>query len=107
VYYWLRGASLRPVHFAPYAQANRLEEYYDEGEQKVKLRVKHTYSPVLRNVNLGEPVAITDLRPVTRRAIRLGKFALPGAQLWSIPANQGKSSQDSLLTSASEAEGGH
>ena len=100
-------ARLLPVHFEPYVQDSTLEQYYDENEQKVKLRVKHTYSPVLRNVDLGEPVAITDLRPITRRAIRLGKFALPGAQLWSIPANQGKSSQDSLLTSASEAEGGH
>ena len=83
-----------------------MEQYYDKDEQKVKLRSKLTYSPVLRDVHLGEAVAITDLRPVTRRAIRLGKFALPGAQLWSIPANQGKSSQDSLLTSASEIEGG-
>jgi competence protein CoiA len=106
VYYWLGGARLLPVHFEPYAQDNRLEEYYDEGEQKVKLRVKHTYSPVLRNVDLGEPVAITDLQPVTRRAIRLGKFDLPSAQLWSISGYQGKSSQDSLLTSASETEGG-
>ncbi len=90
VYYWLGGASLLPVRFEPYAQDSTLEHYYDEDEQKVKLRLKDTFSPVLRNLDLGESIAITDLQPVTRRAMHLGKFSLPDAQLWSIPSNRSK-----------------
>lgn len=85
VYYWLSGIQLLPVHFEPYIQNSTLELYYDEDEQKKKLRFKDIYSPVLRNLDLGEEVAITDLQPVKRKAMHLGKFDLPDAQLWSIP----------------------
>lgn len=95
VYYWLSGIQVLPVHFEPYVQeGGTLEWYYDEDEQKEKLRLKDIYSPVLRNLELAEEVAITDLQPVKRRAMRLGKFDLPYARLWSIPGSLGRRSQD-------------
>lgn len=84
VYYWSDGVSLLPVHFEPYILSSTLEQYYDEDEQKARLREKYLYSPVLRNLDLGEEVAITDLQPVKCRAVHLGKFDLPNAQLWGL-----------------------
>ena len=85
VYYWSGGLCLLPVHFEPYVLNSTLEQYYDEDEQKVRLREKYLYSPVLRTLDLGKEVTITDLQPVERRATHLGKFDLPNAQLWDLP----------------------
>lgn len=106
VYYWLGGIQLLPVHFKPYVLDDTLELYYDEDEQKEKLRLKHMYSPVLRDLELGEELTITDLQPVKRKAVCLGKFDLPDAQLWSIPSNQGKHAKDALLAPEKKTEGG-
>jgi competence protein CoiA len=92
IYYWLNGASLLPVHFEPYVQDSKLEQYYDEDKQEKKIHLKDFFSPVLRNLDLGESIAITDLQPVTRKAKLLGKFDLPDALLWSIPSTWGKTS---------------
>lgn len=93
VYYWLGGTQVLPVHFKPYVLDSKLELYYDEDDQKEKLRLKDIYSPVLRDLDPGEEVAITDFQPVKRKAMHLGKFDLPDAQLWSISDGHGKRSQ--------------
>ncbi|GHO73973.1 hypothetical protein KSD_17440 [Ktedonobacter sp. SOSP1-85] len=107
VYYWLGGIQLLPVHFESYIQDSTLEQYYDKDEKKEKLRLKHIYSPVLRNLDLGKKVAITDLQPVKRKAVHLGKLDLPDAQLWSIQGSQGKHPKDVLPTPKRKTEGGH
>ncbi len=96
VYYWLGGSQLLPVHLKPYVLDSTLELYNDEDEQKENLRLKHIYSPVLRDLELGEELVITDLQPVKRKAMHLGKFDLPDARLWSIPGSWGKRAQNRL-----------
>jgi competence protein CoiA len=104
VYYWLGGLQVLPIHFQPYILDSTLELSHDEEEQKERLRLKDIFSPVLRNLELGEEVTITDFQPVQRKAMHLGKFDLPEARHWSLPRSWTKDVQDSL--SKSEKEGG-
>ena len=84
-YYWLGGETLLPVHFEPYMLEDTLQERYYEDTQTWHLDLVKKPSPVLRNLDFGEQINITDLKPVRRPAKQIGPFSLPYARLWSTP----------------------
>ncbi len=84
-YYWLRGQTLLPVHFEPYILEGNLKERYYEDTGTWHLNLVKKPSPVLRNLDFGDHINITDMKPITRPSKQIGPFPLPYSRLWSIP----------------------
>ena len=88
VYYWLGGELLYPIHFEPCSSIVGLQVVYDEDEHRQRIEGIRQFSSVVRNLDPGEVVHITDLKQVWRPARRIGSFALPRARLWMLPRDE-------------------
>lgn len=95
VYYWLGGEHLLPVHFEPHSLSMELRLGYNEDEDRTHIQEVHHFSSVLRNLDPGKIVRITDLKQVWRPARQVGGFALPKVRLWMLPYNDIKGSRTS------------
>lgn len=88
VYYWVTGELLYPFHFEPSSSIVGIQAVYNEDEGKQRIEGIRQFSSVIRNLDPGEIVRITDLKQVWRPARQIGSFALPKAQLWMLPRNE-------------------
>ncbi len=64
---------------------------YDEDEDRQRIEGVRQFSSVVRNLDPGEVVRITDLKQVWRPARQMGNFTLPEARLWMLSQNEMKS----------------
>lgn len=85
VYYWLGGELLYPIHFEPYSSIVGLQVAFDEDEDRQRIEGIRQFSSVVRNLDPGEVVRVTDLKQVWRPARQIGSFVLPRARLWMLP----------------------
>jgi len=91
VYYWIGGELLYPIHFEPHSSIVGLQVVYDEDEDRQRIEGVRQFSSVVRNLDPGEVVRITDLKQVWRPARQMGNFTLPEARLWMLSQNEMKS----------------
>jgi competence protein CoiA len=88
VYYWSTGEHVLPMHFEALSTIVGVRWAYNEEEERSSVQGIRQFSPVLRNLDPGEMVRITDLKQVWRSAKQVGSFALPEARLWMLPHDE-------------------
>jgi competence protein CoiA len=81
VYYWLRGATILPVHFNECMIGEAYHRWYDKDKG---MWVDGHYSKRFRMPTFQEQVLITDLQALKRGPWHSGSFTLPEARLWCL-----------------------